>query len=183
MDEDALRADCARCAALCCVAPAFDRSAEFAYDKPAQTPCRHLMADDRCAVHARREREGFSGCILFECHGAGQRVVQELFGGRSWREDPDLLAEMSRCFFALRRVHELLVLLSEAAKLDLGPPERKVLEERRRELDPAAGWSPADLLRLDLDRITGEVRAFLASLRPYLEGAKKQNSRAWGRRG
>jgi hypothetical protein len=171
MNADDLRADCARCAALCCVAPAFDRSAEFAYDKPADTPCRHLAGDDRCAIHAGREGAGFSGCVLFDCYGAGQRIVQELYGGRSWRDDPDLLAEMSRCFFALRRVHELLMLLGEAAKLDLSAPVRETLEEHRRRLDPDAGWSPAALLSLDLDRMNLEARAFLGSLRPYLKQA------------
>ena len=29
-----LRADCARCAGLCCVVPAFTESADFAIDKP-----------------------------------------------------------------------------------------------------------------------------------------------------
>ncbi len=34
-----LRADCGRCAGLCCVAPAFTASADFAIDKPAGQPC------------------------------------------------------------------------------------------------------------------------------------------------
>ena len=34
-----LRADCTRCFALCCVAPAFAASADFAIDKPAGQPC------------------------------------------------------------------------------------------------------------------------------------------------
>ena len=37
-----LRADCSRCVGLCCVAPAFARSADFAVDKPAGTPCTNL---------------------------------------------------------------------------------------------------------------------------------------------
>jgi len=38
----ALRADCERCFGLCCVVPAFARSADFAFDKAAGEPCRHL---------------------------------------------------------------------------------------------------------------------------------------------
>ena len=67
-----LQPDCARCAALCCVALAFDRSDRFAYDKPACEPCRNLGGDDRCRIYDRREREGFSGCIRFDCQGARQ---------------------------------------------------------------------------------------------------------------
>ena len=52
MDEVAdLRADCARCSALCCVALPYAASADFAYDKPAGRPCRHL--DDFVVLHPR----------------------------------------------------------------------------------------------------------------------------------
>jgi hypothetical protein len=40
-----LRADCRRCVGLCCVAPAFVASADFALDKPAGRACPHLSAD------------------------------------------------------------------------------------------------------------------------------------------
>ena len=52
-----LRADCTRCAGLCCVAPAFAASADFAIDKPAGHACPNLRDDDRCGIHAQlRER-------------------------------------------------------------------------------------------------------------------------------
>ena len=40
LDRDSLRADCERCIALCCVAPSFTASADFAIDKPAGVPAR-----------------------------------------------------------------------------------------------------------------------------------------------
>ena len=40
-----LRADCAQCFGLCCVAPAFVASADFAITKPAGRPCPNLAAD------------------------------------------------------------------------------------------------------------------------------------------
>ena len=39
-----LRADCERCVGLCCVAPAFSASADFAIDKAAGRPCPNLPA-------------------------------------------------------------------------------------------------------------------------------------------
>jgi len=54
-----LHADCSRCFALCCVAPAFERSSDFAIDKPAGRPCPHLQADSRCGIHPRLRGEGF----------------------------------------------------------------------------------------------------------------------------
>jgi hypothetical protein len=165
MDAASLRADCARCAALCCVALAFDRSAAFAIDKPNGVPCPHLDPDSRCAIYAEREAKGFPGCVGFDCLGAGQRVTQELFEGRSWRDDPALLAPMIRAFVAMRRVHELGLLLHEVARAPLSPDERGVLEELKALLEPAGGWSDANLAAFD-DAAAGErVRGFLASLR------------------
>jgi hypothetical protein len=107
-----LRADCARCVGLCCVAPAFARSADFAVDKPAGTPCAHLAADFRCAIHADLRDRGFAGCTVFDCLGAGQRV-SAAFAGRDWRT-PEVAAPMFAAFGAARQVHELLWYLDEA---------------------------------------------------------------------
>lgn len=107
-----LRADCARCVGLCCVAPAFARSADFAVDKPAGTPCTHLAEDFRCAVHADLRDRGFAGCTVFDCLGAGQRVTAA-FAGRDWRT-PEVAAPMFAAFGVARQVHELLWYLDEA---------------------------------------------------------------------
>jgi hypothetical protein len=76
-----LRADCARCAGLCCVAPAFVASTDFALDKEAGQPCPNLAPDFRCTIHDRLRQAGFPGCAAYDCFGAGQRVTQVTFGG------------------------------------------------------------------------------------------------------
>lgn len=103
-----LRADCARCEGLCCVAPAFARSADFAIDKPAGEPCPNLLDDFRCGIHDRLRERGFPGCVVFDCFGAGQRLTAEVDGR----------AERLRLLPAVRQLHELVWLLTEAAKLD-----------------------------------------------------------------
>ncbi len=55
-----LRADCGCCAGLCCVAPAFAASADFAMDKPAAQPCPNLLAGFRCGMHDSLPRTGLS---------------------------------------------------------------------------------------------------------------------------
>ena len=71
-----LRADCARCAGLCCVVPAFTVSADFAIDKPSGVACPNLATDDfGCSIHAELRERGFPGCTVYDCFGAGQRVV------------------------------------------------------------------------------------------------------------
>ena len=112
-----LRADCARCAALCCVAPAFAVSSDFAIDKPAGVPCPNLLEDFRCGVHDRLRPLGFAGCTVYDCFGAGQRTVQEVYGGRGWRDDGVDARELFDVFGVLRGLHELAWLLAEVLGL------------------------------------------------------------------
>jgi hypothetical protein len=172
----ALRADCSRCAALCCVGLHFDRSEEFAVSKAAGEPCRYLGAGQlgsrhRCNIHPRRSALGFGGCVGYDCLGAGQRVTQQLFGGRSWRADPALLGPMLDAFFTVRHLHELLELLGVARRLPLGREQRSEWRELERALAPVAGFGLAELERLELGPLSARLRAFLATLRPHASDA------------
>lgn len=125
----ALRADCSRCAGLCCVAPAFGRSADFAIDKPAGQPCVNLAADDRCTIHPQLREWGFVGCTVFDCFGAGQEVVQVTFAGSHWRREPALASSMFAVFTVMRQLKELLWYLAEcAAKLPQGLLREEVMQ-------------------------------------------------------
>jgi len=115
--RERLRADCARCFGLCCVAPAFHVSADFAIDKPAGRPCPHLGNDFGCRIHAELRPRGFPGCTVFDCFGAGQQVAQVTFAGQDWRARPETAGQMYAVFAVMRSLHELLWYLSEAATL------------------------------------------------------------------
>ncbi len=127
-----LHADCANCFALCCVALNFTKSADFALDKPAGQPCRNLRDDDRCGIHARLRESGFSGCTVFDCFGAGQKVSQHTFHAVSWRQDPDTARRMFAVFPVMRQLHELLWYLTDALAL---PAAKPIHPELRRALD------------------------------------------------
>jgi uncharacterized protein YjbI with pentapeptide repeats len=174
-----LRADCRRCVGLCCVALPFARSADFALDKLAGMPCPHLTVGDRCEIHARLRGEGFAGCEVFDCFGAGQRVVQVTFGGRSWRDGPAVARQMFDAFATLRAVHEMRWYLADAAARDL--PEGLVREVREavERLARVSDLGADDLARLDvagaraeigglLGRVSSAVRAGLGG--PELRG-------------
>jgi hypothetical protein len=182
MNVATLRADCARCAGLCCVALAFDRSPLFAFHKVPGEPCPNLGACGRCRIHADRQREGFAGCVAYDCLGAGQRVVQEVFAGRSWLDDPALLTPMLRAFQAMREVHGLLALLNQASRLALTPAERTALAEIEATLQPSEGWSARSLDRAPLAEITQQVRGFLAPFRDQLlrQAAKSASTGPYG---
>jgi hypothetical protein len=152
-----LRADCARCAALCCVLPGFTASADFAIDKPAGVPCPNLAADHRCSVHDRLRPLGFAGCVAYDCFGAGQRAVR---GGQP-----------ERTFAALRHLHELLWYVGDA--LDrIGPGElRDALVVRRAAIELAADDPPEALAALDAAELRREVGDLLGSVSAEVRAA------------
>ena len=161
MIAPSLRADCAQCAALCCVALAFDRSAHFAFDKKAGEPCPNLDANCRCGIHKSLLASGFRGCADYDCHGAGQYVTQRLFGGRSWRDEPRLLRPMMKAFAEIRAIHEMRLLVAAALKLALPRAEQETLKDSFAALlNPAGGWTLGEIE-------SGAARALVANIRRY----------------
>lgn len=154
-----LRSDCSRCVGLCCVGLAFDRSPHFAFDKPAGERCPHLDVHCRCAVHAARRELGLSGCIAYDCLGAGQRVT-ELFGVSNAEE---LAPSMLEAFRLLGELHEQLSLLREAERLPLTPRLRDRLEALRTALE-ARSSSREALFARDVAATRARVLTFLREL-------------------
>ena len=152
-----LRADCGRCVGLCCVVPAFTRSADFAIDKPAGVPCLHLAEDHRCTIHDRLVPSGFPGCVAFDCFGAGQRLTQAGAAGLDGRVS-------GPAFAVLLALHELLWYARSA----LGREPASDLDGRlRAELDRverAAALPPADLAALEVDTLRAVVAPLLREL-------------------
>lgn len=159
--HDVLRADCGRCFGLCCVAPAFSASADFAIDKPAGHPCPHLQPDFRCRIHNDLRVQGFRGCAVYDCFGAGQQVSQVTFGGRDWRRDPRAATQMYEVFPVMRQLHELLWYLAAALALRAA---HAVHGELRHAFTATQAMTsrPADvLLQLDSGRHRAQVNALL----------------------
>lgn len=163
MAERVLEADCASCAGLCCVAPAFAKSSDFAIDKPAGRPCRNLAKEDGfgCTIHERLVPSGFKGCVVFDCFGAGQRITQETFHGRTWRDGPEIAGDMFAVLPVVRQLHELMWLLTEALGLDEAARVHPELGDARAETDRLAGHDPARLKDLDVDAYRREVNPLL----------------------
>jgi uncharacterized protein YjbI with pentapeptide repeats len=147
----ALHADCERCFGLCCVAPAFTASADFAISKPAGQECPNLLPDFRCSVHGRLRQLGFPGCSRYDCFGAGQQVAQVTFGGRDWRAAPELAAPMFAAFAVMRQLHELLWYLTEALSLAPARPVRAGLRRARAEIERLTMSSAEELGQLDIE--------------------------------
>ena len=156
-----LVADCASCAALCCVVPAFARSADFAIDKPSGVPCPNLAGHGfGCTIHDVLPERGFPGCTVYDCFGAGQRVVQQHFGGQDWRSSPGLRQEMFAAFEVVERLHELLWYLAEATARSLPPVVADEVDALRTRVEAAAAdpvGVEVDRLQLRADPLLGEV--------------------------
>ncbi|MCD7061475.1 hypothetical protein [Pelagibacterium xiamenense] len=162
--ETPLRADCSRCAGLCCVALAYDRSTAFPFDKPAGVRCRHLESDYTCSIHSELSARGFSGCVHFDCLGAGQKVTA-LFDGRPWRDEETLKPAVIDTFRRMRRIHELMSLVAEAGRLPLGQGQEQQRTALLNALEGVANRPLETLEAFDRSTLPGEVRRFLEGLR------------------
>jgi hypothetical protein len=165
-----LRADCSRCAGLCCVAPAFARSAAFAIDKPAGRACPNLREDFRCGIHAELRPRGFPGCEVFDCFGAGQQLTQVTFGGRSWRESPELAAAQFAVLPVLRQLHEVLWYLTEALALPAARPLHDELRTAHDRTEAFTAGTAEELAALDVGAYRGTVGQLLGRVSELVRG-------------
>lgn len=155
-----LRSDCSRCTGLCCVGLHLVRSADFAIDKPAGTPCPNLRTDFGCGIHARLPESGFPGCVAYDCLGAGQRVtaaVRAAHDGATWRDDPAAARDAFAALPVVTQLQELLWYLAEVLAL---PAAAAVHDDARQALDrtaPLVGLAAADLLALDVGAVRRDV--------------------------
>jgi uncharacterized protein YjbI with pentapeptide repeats len=171
-----LRADCTRCFGLCCVAPAFTASADFAIDKEAGRPCPNLGPGFRCGIHTSLRERGFPGCAVYDCFGAGQQVAQVTFGGQDWRRVPRTAKQMFAVFPVMRQLHELLWYLTEALTR---APARPVYDQLRAALDETerlTGLAAGALLALDLAAHRHRVNVLLRQASELIRAGARRRS-------
>jgi uncharacterized protein YjbI with pentapeptide repeats len=163
--------------ALCCVAPGFTKSADFAISKRPGEPCPHLEQNFGCGIHNRLRPSGFPGCTVFDCFGAGQQVTQVTFAGRDWRSHPEQAQAMFASFAVMRQLHELrwhvdqALALTENLAEDLGGSQlRTELTQADQTLRDHADSSPAELAALDVDPLWVTVTALLRRASQLIRG-------------
>ena len=153
----ALRPDCTQCFALCCTAFGFTRSADFAIDKPAATPCPNLAPDFSCTIHDRLRPRGFAGCTVFDCFGAGQAVSQRLFRGSSWRGRPETAPDMFTAFRVLRQLHEMLWHLGQAETVAYSAVTADEVRQLQAKVREAADGNLEEVLAADVGALHLQV--------------------------
>lgn len=182
MTAPALKSDCSSCFGLCCVLLPFSAVSGFGVDKPGGRPCLNLLDDDRCGIHTTLREDGWPGCTVFECFGAGQQVSQVTYAGVSWREQ-DNLSEMGAVLSVMRQLHEMLVHLTEVERRSPDPAAQASLAE----IEGLVTADPETLLTYDLDALHERVGGLLAEAstrvrRRWPEAADKSRQDLAGRR-
>ncbi|KAF6574046.1 pentapeptide repeat-containing protein [Paenibacillus sp. EKM212P] len=141
-------ANCEQCFGLCCVALPYAKSADFAFNKDGGTPCQNLNADYRCDIHKNLRNNGLRGCTVYDCFGAGQKVSQVTYKGKSWRDDPAIAEEMFNIFPIMQQLHEMLYYLNEALNLKETHPIYTDLQKAMAKTEQLTDQDPKSLINL-----------------------------------
>lgn len=149
-DVSSLKPNCENCFALCCVALPFTVSSDFAIDKHGGMPCPNLQSDLRCSIHSCLRTQGFKGCTVFECFGAGQKVSQVTFKGESWQKNHENRETMFEVFPIMQQLHEMLWYLYEALSIEAAKPIHHELSIAFQKIEELTLLDPDKILELDV---------------------------------
>lgn len=161
MTHQYLSADCGNCFGLCCVALSFTASSDFSFDKGEGIPCRNLQTDYRCGIHKNLRINGFRGCTVYDCFGAGQKVSQVTYNGNDWRKSLETAKEMFAVFPIMQHLHEMLYYLNEALSIEDARPVYRDLEQAFKEIEHLTHLSPESILDLDVPNHRDKVNDLL----------------------
>lgn len=174
--EQKLSANCKNCFGLCCVALPFAKTADFAFNKEAGTPCRNLQLDFRCGIHENLRAEGQRGCTVYECFGSGQKVSQITFSGKDWRTHPELANDMYQVFPIMQQLHEMLSYLHESLQLEETRAIHGKIRKTYHEIEALTFLEPTTLKELDIPIHRAQVNDLLLQISELVR-AKVANKR------
>lgn len=156
--------DCENCFGLCCVALAFTASADFPVDKAGGVPCKNLEENFRCGIHQNLCPSGYSGCTVFDCMGAGQKVSQHTFGGKSWKDRPESAIQMFQVLPIMQQLQEMIFYLTQAMER-LGEGELEENLHKSRQTIERLTLAPAEsLLSIDLPHHRHNINKLLVEI-------------------
>lgn len=156
-----LKIDCKKCSGLCCTALYFSETEGFPNDKPAGKPCTNLMSDYGCAVHNKLMQYNLKGCMAFDCLGAGQKVTSDIYGGVSWKNQPERAEEIFRVFLAVWQLHQMVWYLAEAAAIVPAEELADQITALIGEYQNMTALSPMEILQIDIEGYRTRVNKIL----------------------
>jgi uncharacterized protein YjbI with pentapeptide repeats len=176
LKEQDLLADCENCFALCCVALPYAKSSDFPFNKTSGDPCRNLQENFLCRIHHELRDKGFKGCTVYECFGAGQKVAQNTYKGKSWREYPDNMEEMFQVFPIMQQLHEILYYLNEAAQRTETKQIHKQLSTAIQEIDSYTKLTANEILLIDINEKRTLINPLLVRASEMVRSQFEQNA-------
>ncbi|WP_444642500.1 pentapeptide repeat-containing protein [Caproiciproducens sp. R1] len=145
-----LEPDCEKCSGLCCVALYCAKTDGFPDDKDAGKPCRYLAPDFRCGIHADLKGRKMSGCLAYECLGAGQKTTQIYSSVGDWKTAPGQAEAIFQTFSVLFQLHQILWYLIEAASLTSDEKTAAAVDALIEENQQMSQFSRGSLLEPDI---------------------------------
>ncbi|WP_342472694.1 pentapeptide repeat-containing protein [Metasolibacillus sp. FSL H7-0170] len=170
-----LKADCTKCFGLCCTALNIVASSDFAMNKPAETPCSNLQKDFRCKIHKNLRAEGFKGCTVFDCLGAGQKVSQHTFDGQNWQDYPEVSQKMFRVFPIMQQLYEMIAFVAEALTYPISHSMRNQLDKQLGKLQSLTNMDADYLLALDIIGCRQPINELLLETSEYIRSELSSN--------
>ncbi len=168
ISRDSLKADCTKCFALCCTALNIIASSDFAINKPAGAACLNLQKDFRCRIHQNLRDNGFKGCTVYDCLGAGQKVSQDTFNGQSWQEDPEIAKKMFSVFPIMEQLYEMMAFIAEALTYRVSDSLHIQLNKQLEKLQCLTNMDADELLSLDIGSCRIPVNELLLETSEYI---------------
>lgn len=159
--RESLQADCQSCFGLCCTALNIAASSDFAIHKSAGTPCPNLKSDFSCQIHHKLRDQGFKGCTVFDCLGAGQKVSQTTFHGQDWRQFPEVSEKMFRVFPIMEQLYEMIAYVAEALSYRIASSLYNKLHLQLEQLHRATELEADALLAIDIPNYRLPVNVLL----------------------
>ncbi len=160
--------DCAQCSAWCCRVYEFTPSEAFAEAKPALQACNYLSCQHRCQIHPRRSELGYSGCIAYDCYGAGQLITQ-----KQKLAGPLTEHELFRAYLNARSLLEQCAQLTLALSVFAAEPHNgRAVRRQREKLHRLLARPLPQLVQLSSDSYLEQSLTLLRSLAQQKAPAK-----------
>lgn len=186
--RESLQADCQSCFGLCCTALNIVASSDFAINKAAGVPCPNLQSDFSCQIHSKLRDQGFKGCTVFDCLGAGQKVSQTTFHGQDWRQSPEISEKMFRVFPIMEQLYEMIAYVAEALSHKVDSSLFNKLRLQLEQLQRATELEADALLAVDIPNYRLPVNILLLETSEQIRQSlirkmKEKNARKFDYRG
>lgn len=159
--KNKLSLDCSKCMGLCCTALYFSKIDGFPSDKGSGEKCEYMDKSYRCEVHEKLEERGYTGCMSFDCLGAGPMVVSLL-------KDRDVskkaLVKLYEAFIVARQVYEVIWYLADAFEKSDNDQLKKKISELTKNVYTQVTSDHDTISKIDINEVRDKAKPLLSEV-------------------